>query len=88
MFEEIVWQHEDVWSKYLTDYGDITFEFSLPSNLVEKPTKMTPITATANNQVNKKSINVSTTERTIEPQGPISQKLMDLFPGVVTLSKK
>ena len=89
MFEDIVWQHQDVWSKYLSAYGDITFEFSLPSNITENPTKLPLITAAANNnQSNKKSINLTNTDRAIEPQGPISQKLMDLFPGVVTLSKK
>lgn len=87
MFEDIVWQHQDVWSKYLSAYGDIIFEFSLPNIITEMPTKA-PISTVSNNQSNKKSVNSTTTERTIEPQGPISQKLMDLFPGVVTLSKK
>lgn len=88
MFEDIVWQHQDVWSKYLSAYGDITFEFCLPSIITENPTKVQPIRPSVNNQSNKTSGNSSTTERAIEPQGPISQKLMDLFPGVVTLSKK
>jgi DNA polymerase-3 subunit gamma/tau len=86
MFEDIVWQHEDSWAKFLSHFGDITFEFSLASNLNDEPIK------SSNNFVQnfskQKNVNINNKEQIVEPQGPISQKLMDLFPGVVTISKK
>ena len=82
-FQDMVWQYQNQWKPYLENYGELVFDFSLEESAVEKQAQKT----VQSNFVTDSRLNSyqAKKEKVVEPEGPLSKKLVELFPGVITL---
>ena len=76
-FEEMINKSKDKWEVYLKEYGKLIFKYTLEAEIINEYTKL-----------DQRIINQKQPNQTIvEPQGALSKRLTDLFPGVVTINK-